>query len=179
MNTLQLFHKKIAQSHTGKLNLLAQSTGQHLGDISIINKIITQFLYKGLYNKKAIELFAIDLCINKIPIDYILEPEIISSSCTDLNLSFELLIKLILHICSIDKLWFKFQPPINAQIDVSNSITAHQLSLIDLEVICEIIDSGTIRTLYEKTNMLRSDLTKTLIALKKRGIISLSANRHS
>ena len=172
MKIIETLSENLSMSFSGRLNILSKDTKQFFASVLQREGVIVNAFYGKLSGKKALAAILIESKTNK-NIVVVSEPELIETKEIQFEMNeyefFKFKNDYYEKFESLNKL--KPSPELNLSLNGLNLDVYTPLSTDEFSVMKAICDNSKVSEIYKNCSMLDFDVTKSLISLRKKGII--------
>ena len=172
MKIIETLSENLSMSFTGRLNILSKDTKQFLASVLQKEGVIVNAFYGKLSGKKALAAILVESKTNKNLV-VISEPELIEAREIHFEMNeyefFKFKNDYYEKFKSLNEL--RPDPELNFFLNGLNLDVYTPLSIDEFSVMKIICDFSKVSEIYKNCSMLDFDVTKSLISLRKKGII--------
>jgi hypothetical protein len=174
---IQILSEQAVFGFTGRINIILKSNRQYLGAITQKDGWIVDAQYKGHQGKKALFTLIIE---DRKPdtLSFIIEPEIIEATQGVIHLSVEQLKKEALAYIDDYLASQKLKPAGDLVLTIHTEfiIQGAEINGDEFSILGTLSEYSKVSQLYEESPLLEHEVTKGLVALRKKGALRVFKN---
>lgn len=157
---------------TGKLNLLMGEANQYYGVVYFIDGEIINVECRGVEGLKGFYSMCLNLTTS---IDFVIEPELISTNKRKIAYSFNQLRSSFEEVAKKYKEAFANRPPDNLKMLIKSEFIEEgaEITCEEFELLCCLSDFSLVEDIYKYCKMLDYQITSALISLRKKNAIKV------
>ena len=173
-NIIRTIEEQAIINFTGKVNILAKESKQHIGAVLLINGELVNTKYLGCEGMKAFYNLCIDEDMGK-EFDIIVEPEIIDKKEKKIDHPLGVLKKRMAQMINNYKEALKNRPPNNLKLILIPEFLSgkEEVSGAEYSLMCTMSDYNLVSDIYQKSPLLDYEITNALIMLRKKNAIKI------
>ena len=178
-NLINSIEEQSVITFTGKINVLKKENGQFIGVIYLKEGLIVQAEFQSTKGKKALFNLIFEDSDFHESFKYVVEPEAIEDKMIAFEYTFELFIK------KADSRYKNYlevkplKPPGHLKLSIVPKFISrdgdYSVGPEEFQVLCDIIDNAEVENLYKKSALYDYQITRSLVSLRKKGALVVSA----
>ena len=172
MKLVETILENMTISFSGRINVLSEQTKQFIGSIVLSDGVLVDASFGQVDGKKALANLLMESRSN-FGMSIVSEPELISESDFSFNMAEQDFFKFKNDYFEQYELLRKLRPSNGLVLSLnSKKLDIYTpLSFAEFDAMKLILSNGSVGEVYNNSKMLEFDVTKSLISLRKKGII--------
>ncbi len=173
MDLIKIIEEQTIFAFTGKINVLQKSSNQYLGAIWQKDGVIVNAHYADLKGKKALLRIVFEDLENPDLMNFVVEPEVVSSEMVLFELQYESFYRELQRIYNDYQQSKKLRPPDHLKLAVSGDfiVEGAGLSPEEFDLLCLISEHNQVSELYAQSQLYDFEITNLLVSLRKKKAI--------
>lgn len=176
MGIVETIKEQTVFGFIGKINVLLQDNNQYVGVVYLKDGLIVHAEYEGQKGKNSLFNLVLDDLETCKKFRFIVEPEVVEDAVetfkftlTEFQFQAESLYNKYLAAKSL-------RPPDHLSLTVNPDfvLQGDDITGIEFNVLCGIVDSVTVASLYENSLLFDAEITNALISLRKKRAIMVA-----